>query len=318
MFPAPLIGLLAAGSTLLFKCKILPRTEQIRFELKKTLCEKKQYKTKSYFETNPIMALFKKLNTLPLPKFKRSAKVDYNSIVKEFIPEDGVITVPKFPQRSKEYQFVDIDNDSDKEIVVSYKQRDELKTIILKQQEEKWNKVFEIAHAGYSGLHFRSLTALSDDGKKTLLVGLQGNNGRPKLYGYSFQGNDVNEAFNRSYDRLEIMPGSKKRNETQCHQLAIWEKNDEDIYNIDLLCMRDNHLESTDNLEPYYVKRVVPHYLKLIKKAPNNAMHWYNLSDVLVSINSYNDARMAIDIGSKLDTTGKFIDRFNALRSKIH
>jgi len=316
MFPLPFAGLAVAGRMLLSKYNALslPNKRQVRSRTRPT--KKPRSQGKYVAVQNPLPSLFKNLRLTLMRGLSNPAGTDYNSIVKSFIPADAKILKPRFPAGSRKYQIIDLDGDAHKELIASYKQKGEVTTIILRQQSGNWDKIAEVSQPGYETLHYRSIASLSDEGGKQLLIGLAGNGKTPCLFGYSMENNDLQLLFNKTCHRLELLSRQRGRNGSNARQLAIWERNSTNAYNIDVFQLKNGQLEAVSDIYPYYLENVIPYYARRIKQSPYAASNWYNLAEALIKIKAYQDAQAAIDIGSRLDTDSALREKFEALKGK--
>jgi DNA-binding CsgD family transcriptional regulator len=320
MLPLHIAGLALGARALLTKYNIHPLPNKRQFILKpRPISIKKfQFPKRSISENNPIQLLFKGLSSALARGTKKSTVLDYDSVIRSFLPANAEILTPKFPLNSRRYLVTDLDGDSYEEIVASYKQGDEVTSIVLKQRSGVWHKVSEINHPGYLSLHYRGTAALSDEGKVQLLIGLAGHSSDNTLYCYSIQEDNIQTLFNRNYQRLELVNQQRHKDDSLDQQLAIWKRNDDETYDIDVLQLRNNRAENIENIEPYYSTKVVPYYIRRIKQSPYSTANWYNLAEALIKQKAYKDAQIAIEIGNELDKKSEFKERFNSLKGKIN
>ncbi len=317
MFPLLLPGLAVAGIALFSKLNTHPLPNKKHFQLKEHPRKKFRLHNNSTSTHNPLNLVFKNLRSTLVQGSKKPAGIDYDSIINSFLPADAEISTPEFPVSSQRYQILDLDADSHKEIIVSYKQREEITTMILKEKSGSWHKVAKISHPGYTILHYRDVATLSDEGRKQLLIGLTGNGLDPSLFGYSMENNDMRTLFNRSYHRLELVSQQTVRNDSLKQHLALWERSSANTYNIDVLHLKNNQVEAVSNIDSYYSANVVPYYLRKVKQSPSSTENWYNLSEALVRLKAYNDAQITIDLGIKTDGDSIFREKFDTLKRKL-
>lgn len=318
MFPLPLIGLAVAGGSLFSrnKSRSLPNKRQLQFKIQPI--KKMQSRGKSVSIHNPILSLFKNLRGSLDQVLTKPAKVDYDSVVRSFLPAGAEVLTPRYPIGSGKYQILDLDGDSSKEVISSYKMENDIKTMVLRQQSGNWYKVAEVSQNGYTAIHYRGIADLTGEGKKQLLIGLTGNRMVPSLFGYSMANNHLETLFNRNYHRLDLVSKPNGGNSSPKHQLAIWERSSTGAYNIDLLHLRNNQLEPAGNVDHYYSTKAVPYYIGEIKKSPKDPANWYNLAETLVRLKAHKDAQIVIDMGSGLDKDSVYTERFNDLRGSMN
>ncbi len=266
---------------------------------------------------NPIEVFFKGLNRQLSNLFPRQTHENFYAIIKNFVPEDAHILKPKYPLNSDIISLVDIDGDSRDELIVSYRLNDEIKTIILKKENNNWQKVSEISDSGYENVNFRKIIDFTGEGKKQILLGLSSKDKSPVLHCYSIDQDSINEIFNSNYHRLQVLKASNNDRNNSKSKLAIWEKAEDDTYNIRLLQWNGSQLEPAGGVSTYYSNNVVPYYLKKVKKEPNLPQNWYNLANSLAEAGMKRDALIACEFGMQYDSDNKFKDRFEALINKI-
>jgi len=321
MFPLQIAGLALAGRVLLTKYNVHSQPSNKRqFTIKPPSIPIKElrFRPRPIFKDNPVQLLFKGLSSALAQRPKRSsATLDYDSVVRSFMPADAEILTPKYPLNSRQYLVTDLDDDSHDEIIASYKERDGVVSIVLKQQSGNWHKVSEIKHPDYQALHYRGVAKLSDDGKKQLLIGLIGNGSDKVLYCHSMKDNNIQTLFSRNYHRLELVNQQRQQYDSLNQQLAIWERKDDDTYNIDVLHLRNNQMETVDNAESYFSTKVLPYYIRKVKQSPYAAANWYNLAEALVRQKAYRDAQIAIEVGNRLDVNSAFREKFDYLKSRL-
>ena len=308
MFPLPIIGLALVSKIFLSKKnrgQNLPTRPNIRVP------------GFMPFSVNPLEGLFKGLNRQFSTILSRQPRDNFYEIAQRFVPEGGNILTPQYPLNSDSISYGDLDGDLQDELIVTFRHTDEIKTIILKKADDNWYKAAEIANLGYENVHYREVVDLTGEGKKQLIVALKAKGNNPDLRGYSIDKDNINELFNISYNRLEVLkvPGNS-RNTTKSN-LAIWNKEEDDAYNIQLLQWNGSKLESLNDASTYYSESGVPYYLKKVKRQPNSPQNWYNLANSLDRAGMKRDAVIASEVGSQYDLNGQFKDKFEALMNKI-
>lgn len=169
---------------------------------------------------------------------EKNANENYYAILKRFIPEEAQILTPQYPSYAREIHLTDIEEDSVMGLIASYKQDNEIRTIILKKQYEGWEKVLEIKNSGFDNLNYRDLVDITGTGQRHLLIGLSTKGKAKKAYGYSLKTGNAVEQFTYDYDRLDVFvkpepsPSNYKSSKAD---LAIWTKRDDETYGINFL-----------------------------------------------------------------------------------
>lgn len=317
MFPVQLAGLALAGRILLSKYnkKTVSNKGNKQFKLRLRI---KPLTGKRFTSTNPLQALFQGLASNLSRAFQKPLREDYNAIVKGFLPANAQLLTPQYPVISGEIQHVDVDGDSIRELIASYKANDEIKTIILKKQNGKWIKAAEAGNPGYDTINYRGVANITGEDRKQLLLGLTSTGRVPTLYGYSLENKGINKLFTQNYHKFEVLRSQGKGQETAGKaRLAIWNEKDAGIYDIDVLQWNGTQLESSENIASYYLKSVIPYHARKLGQTPYNPSNWYNLADALKNVGAHKDALIATEVGMNVDKKSEFKERFMALRSEI-
>ncbi len=313
MFPLPIIGVALVGKI------ILSQKNREQKTIGQNLPTRPNIRVPVFmpFSVNPLERLFKGLNRQLSTILPRQPRDNFYEIAQRFVPEGSNILTPQYPSNSDSISYGDLDGDLHDELIVTFRHTDEIKTIILKKANDNWYKAAEIANLGYESVHYREVVDLVGEGKKQLIIALKAQGNTPVLRGYSFDKDNFNELFNIGYNRLEVLkvPGNS-RNATKAN-LAIWNKEEDDAYNIQLLQWNGSKLESARDTSTYYSESVVPYYLKKVKRQPNSPQNWYNLANSLDRAGMNRDAVIASEVGIQYDLNGQFKDKFEALIKKI-
>lgn len=315
--PVHILGPAIAGGIILLKKNDLSQDKT----RKPIILKKRRYyikrKTPNTVE-NPLKVLVEGLSSQLSRIIKRNAPEDYNAVVKGFLPEGAELLIPKYPMRSTGIHLVDIDGDSHNELVASFRHDEAIKTIVLKKQNDWWNKVAELNNSEYNTLNFRGVVDITGEGKKQLLMGMTSEDKEPVLYGYSMgDSRGFNELFDLNYHRFEILNTQKKKGVPSKAVLAVWNRKEDEAYDIRLHQWDGEGLKLLNNSRPYFVRNVIPYHVQKIKKAPYNTANWYNLACALEKAGLYRDALIAVDMGLSQGVDSTYKDRFESIREKI-
>lgn len=304
MFPLPIIGLALVGRIFLLQKNRSPNSPTSPNIKAPRLMP---------FTVNPLEMLFKGLNRQFSAKSPRQSHENLYEIAQRFVPEGGNILTPQYPLKSDSISYGDLDGDLQDELIITYRHNDEIKTIILKKSDDDWYKAAEIANSGYENVHYREVVDLTEEGKKQLIVALKAKDALPDLRGYSLDKDSFNELFNISYNRLEVLKVPSNSRNTTKSNLAIWNKEEDDAYSVQLLQWNGSTLEALSDASAYYSESVVPYYLKKVKRQPDSPQNWYNLAISLDRAGMRRDAVIASEVGSQYDLNGQFREKFEAL-----
>lgn len=308
MFPLPIIGVALASRILLSQ-----KNKGQNFPTRPNIVRPSFIPP----NRNPIEMFFRGLNRQLSTSFSRQPHENLNAIAKSFLPEGADILTPKSPLNSEKISVGDIDGDLKNELIVSYRLKDEIKTIILKKENDNWFKAGEIVDSGYESINYRSIIDFTGEGKNQLLVALSSKDKNGVLRCYTVENDSIKEIFNTNYHRLQVLKGSSNNRENSKSKLALWEKAENDTYNIQLLQWNGSQLEPADGINTYYSDNVVPYCLKKVRKASKSPQNWYNLADALVKAGLKKDALIASEAGIQYDSKGEFKERFEELINKI-
>jgi len=296
-----------------FNINFKPSKRKLQF---KSHPRTQDFNTKKPTRTNPFQTMFRDLSKSLSQVSKSFMQEDYSAVVKTFLPENSVLIKPQFPATSSRIQLAAIDGDSSKALISSYKLNDEIKTLVLKNQNGQWYKAAEINNSGHDTLNYRGFADITGVGRNQLLLGLTSKSNTPTLYGYSIENNTPKEMFKRQYNRFEVLKLSNNRSDTKS-QLAIWEKKADETFNIEVHDWNGSQLDSVKNLSSYYLRRVVPYHAERIKQNPTISSNWYNLADALQKSGMKRDALTAVEAGLTFANNSEKKDKFLALKKEI-
>ena len=266
---------------------------------------------------NPLQTIFKRLSSTMSQIIQKPASEDYRAIVHGFLPNNAKLLSPQNLGNSGEMHFADLDGDTEKELIASYALNDEVRTIILKKQNERWSKVAEINNTGYDSVHYSGVADLMGNGRKQILLGLVSKGKASALHGYTFENNMINKMFDHNYHRFEVVATPANQNSISKTHLAVWNRKDPDTYNIDMYHWNGQQLEPLTNVALYYYKKVVPFYAQKVKRSPKLPSNWYNFADALVKADAKRDALQAIELGMRQDTNFTLKENFLELKNRI-
>ena len=179
MLPVQIIGLALAGRALLEKYgEGSPKDSRTPIYMLATNFTNNIYNLRKRLSTtNPLNPLVRAIE----PSIMQLRKVifgddqdsdNYEEIVKRFIPDKAIPLIPERPSYAKGLHLTDLDGDSERELIASYRLKDEIKTIILKKGKNGWYKTSEISNPGYRALDYRDVINISGAGKRHLDLGL--------------------------------------------------------------------------------------------------------------------------------------------------
>lgn len=315
MFPLPLIGVVALAGRMLTYKNISQNNIEPNFPIRPPIIRNPyNYSTAPI---NPFEVFFKGLNRQLFEMRKQKPSENFDEIAERFIPEGSSVLTPKYPLNSRRNCFGDLDGDSKDELIVSFRNADEVNTIVLKKENNEWSKVAEVSNPGYDSIHYREVVDLTGEGKKQLILATASQGKDTVLRGYSLDNGELNEMFDLSYDKLQVIKEPLNSRSSSVAKLAVWKREENDTYNIELLQWDGSKLESLADNGTYYSKNVVPYYLKKVKREPDSPINWYNLADALAKVGSNRDALIASQAGMSYELSPELKEKFETLISTV-
>ncbi|MCX8128809.1 MAG: hypothetical protein N3I35_01765 [Clostridia bacterium] len=322
LVPLKIAGLALAGRTFLSKSGFNPFTKKVK-TLTKPNSRPVHTGNNPIPAQNPLLTLVRGLSgslsglTASISKImKKTPGEDYNTIIKRFLPENHELLKPQYPRNSEKYQVADFDDDSENELVASYRLNDEIRTVILKRYGKQWAKIGEISNKNYESLNYAGFADITGEGRKQLLLGLK-NKGQPgQLYGYSLQNGSISTLFTQKYNRFEILDCTDSDNRLKKTGISIW-NNGPVLDNIEFKYWNGCELEPAGPQNDYYSKRVLPYYAQKAKQSPRNPSNWYKLADAMSKAGFHRDGLIAADIGIGLNPEVPSKEDFLQLKDSI-
>lgn len=325
MLPVQIIGLALAGRALLEKyADAFPDGNRAPIHLLRTnFTNNINGLRKQLAVVNPLYSLARTLEPA-FSQFKRLAfgdgqvRDDYEDIIERFIPENATLLTPERPSYTKELHLTDLDGDSTKELIASFKLKDEIRTVILKKRNDEWYKASEISSPGYQVLNYRDAVDISGTGKRHLLLGLSSREKPSVVCGYTVDNDEIYEVFTYNCNKFDILRKSEERDAPSQAYIAIWNKQIDGTYDISMLRWNGIGFEPVErDHSSYYRKKAVPYLAVKARREPYSAANWYNLAEALAKAGADKDALTAINIGIDMDRDLVFKDRFLALRREL-
>ncbi|MBS4205652.1 DL-endopeptidase inhibitor IseA family protein [Lederbergia citrea] len=256
---------------------------------------------------------------IQVPKQVAATSADSESVyelAKKYLPKGTVLLTANAPIGTDAVLCADLDGDGQDEAVVFYQSKnnaDQVGLFILKKQNGKWEKVFAKKGSGYD-VSWASASDLTGDGVKELLVGWKiGSSAGNVLDVYTWKQSGVEQLTKVNYhdlDMIEIENDPKTR-------LAVWKKDVNDIYNIDLLQWNNGLLISDKKNYPAYFPEAVKYYQRRTEAVPDAAYYWYYLADAYLKANYPEQALLAVNKGMAHKMVVPSYNQFTDLKEKI-
>lgn len=260
--------------------------------------------------------LFSGCNLLPSPKEVIKApqqaitqENEYQQLIKyiqEQLPTGAKLIAPANPVGAKAIQKGDLDGDGQDEIVATYSigaDPGQLKVAVFKEKE-----IWSSDGTGYI-LDWFSIQDITGDKKPELLLGWTvGASAGNELEIFTWDDNSLKKLTVMGYHKLEIedMPGANGTDEKA--EIALWQRDIGDSYNIEVMRWQDNGFVPAEDVYPHYFKKAVEFYNLKVKEIPDAAIYWYYLADSQVKANLAEEALQSINTGVALnaDYPGQF------------
>lgn len=239
-----------------------------------------------------------------------------NAIAKKFLPKGTILTAPNSPVHTEAVLMADFDEDGQEEAVVFYQSKNSsgpVGVFVMKRDGDRWKKVFAKTGVGYE-ISWASASDMTGDGKNELLVGWKiGSTAGSTLEIFTWRNNGMDLVTKVNYHKLDLIYiGNDPK-----ARLAIWKKDGNDIYDIDLLEWKGKTLQSDKNHYPSYFPEVVNHYKRRTAAVPDASYYWYYLADALLKANLPEHALAAVDKGMSFNMVVPSYNQFMELRGKI-
>ncbi|MBW8351869.1 FG-GAP-like repeat-containing protein [Bacillus sp. IITD106] len=238
------------------------------------------------------------------------------SIAKKYLPKGTTLVTANAPVRTDSVLYTDLNGDGQEEIVVFYQSKvnpDQIGMFVLEKQNGEWEKIFAKKGLGYD-VNWASASDFTGDGKKDLLVGWKiGSTAGNVLEVYSWGDEGLKQLTKVNYhvlEAIEVQDDPKTR-------LAVWKKDVNDIYDIQLLKWENGALVADEEHYPTYFPKAVDYYKNRIDKVPDASYYWYYLADAQLKSNHPEQALKSIEHGMRLKTIVPSYNQFAELHEKI-
>ena len=220
---------------------------------------------------------------------------DLREIVKDFLIKDSELVEAEEPGNTKAILQYDFDNDEQHELIVTFKEKEQLKAMVLKKENGQWKKVWETNGEGFD-IHYSGLEDIDRDGVKEFLIGwMIGASAGNELEVFQWQKDSLHK-LNGSipYHKLEII------NEGKQTYLALWQRFCCDAYTVEVLKWNGTEFVQDDKTYAMYYPKIKAFYQEKIAEM-DAWYYWYALADAQVKANLLQEASISIEKGLALD-----------------
>lgn len=224
--------------------------------------------------------------------------LELTKYVQNLLPAGAKLVEPANPAGAKAVQKGDLDGDSQDEVVAVYSigaNPSQLKVAVFKEKE-----VWTYEGSGYA-LDWFSFSDVTGDKQPELLLGWTvGASAGQGLDIFTWDAKTMKRLTSMGYHKLEVEDMSGAQGTDGQLEIALWQRDTADAYNVEVLRWQGNKLVPAVDAYPYYFKKVVEHYQAKVKEIPEAALYWYYLADAQVKSNLAAEALQSIETGLAL------------------
>ena len=264
--------------------------------------------------TNPLTPLIKSVNRMTEKITKTLKKEDYTGIVQQFLPQGAILIKPQFPPTNQSVFTADLDGDYQNELIAIYTYNNEIWILVCKKSNEKWEATTQLKNTDYKSINYLGFADVKGTGSKNLLIGWNTDDIYNKLDILKFENSQFDIMDSLEYSRLEVTDFSSRNKTASPAEIAVWTKNEENTYNINVLAWDGEKLSAVGNPTSYYARRVVPYFIQKVRSNSASEYDWYNLSEALLKAQAYRDVLLSIDIGMRINNDKTLAENFASIR----
>lgn len=240
----------------------------------------------------------------------------FKSVAMKYLPKGAVTAVPNSPVGTNSIIAADFDGDGQEEEVVLYQDknnREQVGAFVLRKNREDWEKIFAKKGTGYE-ISWASVDDVTGDGREELLLGWKiGSLAGNVLEIYTWKENKLKIVEKINYHEMEAIQFENEK----ALRLAIWRKEMDDVYDINLLKWGKDGFESDEVYFSSYFPKVVDYYKQRTEAVPDAAHYWYYLADAQLKANHPGEALLAVNRGMEGNIVVPSFAQFEELRNEI-
>jgi tetratricopeptide (TPR) repeat protein len=202
--------------------------------------------------------------------------IDYVPVIKRFLPPMAELL--KLQSGHPAVITADLDGDGSLEVAAAYKYQGENYVLILKRYDNTWHLIATIKGKGYNITNFLAAPVTTSNANN-LIIGWQVGGIWSELDILQWNANGLHAIQSKLYfSKMEVedMPGEHGRDGK--YELVLWTHDMGEAYKIEVYKWR-NGLIPAQGLYPYYFKKVIPYYERLVQHMPESSVYWYYLAD---------------------------------------
>jgi tetratricopeptide (TPR) repeat protein len=215
--------------------------------------------------------------------------------IKNVLPPMAKIVVLEKTYKRPAVVMVDLDGDGVLELVGAYYWQGENYIVVLKYYYNDWYVADTIKGKGYIITYFETAPITNRIGNN-LIVGWQVGAIWSDLSVYKLTGTALKDLIvgNRYYSMLDVEDIESAEGKDGIYELALWSHDTGKAYKVEIYRWKDNKFILALDVYPYYFKKVVNYYEKLLKEK-DSTTYWYYLADAQIKIGNTQEAVKSID-----------------------
>lgn len=218
------------------------------------------------------------------------------SIASAFLPSAAKLVMAQKPYKVPVVFKADIDGDTIQEIIAVYSYSGNIYSMVLKNHSGKWRLLANIKGKGYSVSNLMA-APITQSKINNLIIGWQIDKTWSELEIYKLTEQGLVNIANKNmiFSKIDLgdMPG--KNGMDGKYEIALWSHETDKAYNIEIYKWDNENLVVAKDLYPYYFKKVISYYEKLIDESPNSPIYWYYLGDSQVKSGMVDAGLKSID-----------------------
>lgn len=215
--------------------------------------------------------------------------------IRRFLPSTARIVVVEKPYKRPAVGMVDLDGDGVLELVAAYYWQGENYIIVLKYCYGRWYLADRIKGKGYNITYFGT-APITNKRQNNLIVGWQVASIWSDLSVYKWTDTGLKDLIigNKYYSLIDVKDIESPQGKDGIYELALWIHDTGDAYKVEIYRWKDNKFILAPDVYPYYFKKVVNYYKKLLKEK-DSTTYWYYLADAQIKTGHIQEALKSID-----------------------
>ncbi|GAA0381981.1 FG-GAP repeat domain-containing protein [Bacillus horti] len=242
----------------------------------------------------------------------------------ELLPEGAELVAPAADGESERASILldDLNGDGVEEALLVYRTADQassLQAVLFSQYEGEWSVLWEETGQGYD-LDYMDMVDLDGDGYLELVFGWTiGASAGSGLDIYGWVDGQIEWLDQTAYNLLDIQDIGQngQTNGETGKVIALWIKDTGNVFDVELLRLREKQLVRAPDMETLYFPNVVSYYEELVEEMPESKILWYYLADAQLKAGDKDKALESIDAAKKLDSDNYLDERLLRLEHQV-